>query len=84
VIAITGMIHPKTGVCQRRYQILREPGGVLELLKNRIANNVVVVIEECPREDVENFCEWAFRHWAVHNVDGDNKTVIVVSELPGV
>ena len=78
------MIHPKTGVCQRRYQILREPGGVLELLKNRIANNVVVVIEECPREDVENFCEWAFRHWAVHNVDGDNKTVIIVSELPGV
>ena len=56
----------------------------MKLLKNRIADNVVVVIEECLREDVENFCEWDFRHWAVHNVDGDNKTVIVVSELPGV
>ena len=78
------MIHPKTGVRQRRYQILREPGGVLELLESRIANNVVVFIEECPRGDVENFCEWDFRHWAVHNVYGDNKTVIIVSELPGV
>jgi hypothetical protein len=82
VIAITGVIHAETRVRQQRYQILREPGGILELLEDRIADHVVVVVKKCLRKDVEDFCEWDFRHWAVHNVDGDNETVIIVPELP--
>ncbi|KAI2504148.1 hypothetical protein MHU86_10262 [Fragilaria crotonensis] len=58
VIAITGVIHAETRVCQQRYQILREPGGILELLEDRIADHVVVVVKKCLRKDVEDFCEW--------------------------
>ena len=83
-VAITGMVHAKTGVRQRGYQILREPGCILELLEDRIADHIVVVVEECHCHGIEDFCEWDFCHWAVHYVDGDDKTVIIVSDLLGV
>jgi hypothetical protein len=34
--------------------------------------------------DVEDLCEWDFGHWAIHNVEGDHKAVIVVLDLLGV
>jgi hypothetical protein len=33
-VAIAGMVHAKSGVGQRRYQVLGQPSGVLQLLKN--------------------------------------------------
>ena len=44
-------------------------------------DHIVIIVNKRYRENVEDFCEWDFGHWAVHKVDGDHKAVIVVVNL---
>ncbi len=41
-----------------------------------------IMIARCLEgKNIECFCEWDFCHWAVFNVDGYHKAVIVVLDL---
>jgi hypothetical protein len=51
---------------------------------DRITNQIVIVVQEQHCGNIKDFCEWYLRHWAVHNVDGDHKAVIVILNLLGV
>ena len=57
---------------------------MFELLPNGITNHVVIIVHKRFSWNIENFCEWDFCHWAVHNVDADHKAIIVVLDLLGV
>lgn len=78
------MVHAESGVGQRGDQILGQPRGVLELMENRISDRCMICVQKRQSTNIEDFCEWDFGHWAVHNVEGDHKAVIVVLDLLGV
>jgi hypothetical protein len=78
------MVHAESGVGQRGDQILGQPRGVLELMENRISDRCMICVQKGQSTNIEDFCEWDFGHWAVHNVEGDHKAVIVVLDLLGV